>query len=360
MAVMEERYETGFIYKYWSNFKNIIIDGLAVGVINTLIAVVLTVIGPIESFLIVFLMVHFVGAAISFIILLSLLLFKPRTWLLFFLITGIDIFCGVFVGMQMGIWVLHFFFNITLDWQKNNLNIQAMIAGVIIGSVMLYSVITKIRLKYRNAMIEMEKIKRLTVEKESLLANLRMLQAQIEPHFLFNTLSNILSLIDTKPDKGKSILLNLTKYLRTSLSRTLPEKNTLSQEISMIQAYLDIQKIRMDERLHYQIDVPDNLWQHAFPPMLMQPLVENAIKHGLEPNVEGGSILIKVTQESNRLRIEITDTGLGFSDLDKPGLGIANVRARIGLLFGAEGRLIIEENNPHGIRATIEVPVIDL
>lgn len=128
----------------------------------------------------------------------------------------------------------------------------------------------------------------------------------------------------------------------------------------MIQVYLDIQKIRMDERLHYQIDVPDNLWQHAFPPMLMQPLVENAIKHGLEPNVEGGSILIKVTQESNRLRIEITDTGLGFSDLDKPGLGIANVRARIGLLFGAEGRLIIEENNPHGIRATIEVPVIDL
>ena len=114
-------------------------------------------------------------------------------------------------------------------------------------------------------MIEQEKTRRTAMEKEYLSANLRMLQAQIEPHFLFNTLSNILSLIDTRPDKGKSMLLDLTKYLRTSLSRTLPEKTTLSQEISMIKAYLNIQKIRMDDRLNYKIDVPDNIWQHYFP-----------------------------------------------------------------------------------------------
>jgi LytS/YehU family sensor histidine kinase len=169
-----------------------------------------------------------------------------------------------------------------------------------------------------------------------------------------------LSLIDTKPDKGKAMLLDLTNYLRTSLSRTLPEKTTLSQEISMIKAYLDIQKIRMDERLSYKIDVPNDLMQHSFPPMLLQPLVENAIKHGLEPKVEGGEIVIRATQENNLLKIEVADTGLGFSDFDKPRVGIANVRERLGLLFGEKGRLIIEENKPHGVRAIIEVPINDL
>jgi LytS/YehU family sensor histidine kinase len=209
-------------------------------------------------------------------------------------------------------------------------------------------------------MIKEEKTRSTDMEKENLSANLKVLQAQIEPHFLFNTLSNILSLIDTKPDKGKAMLLDLTNYLRTSLSRTLPEKTTLSQEISMIKAYLDIQKIRMDERLSYKIDVPNDLMQHSFPPMLLQPLVENAIKHGLEPKVEGGEIVIRATQENNLLKIEVADTGLGFSDFDKPRVGIANVRERLGLLFGEKGRLIIEENKPHGVRAIIEVPINDL
>jgi sensor histidine kinase YesM len=112
--------------------------------------------------------------------------------------------------------------------------------------------------------------------------------------------------------------------------------------------------------LNYKIDVPDNLWQHSFPPMLLQPLVENAIKHGLEPKVEGGEIVIRAIEENNFLKIEVADTGLGFSDLDKSGLGITNVRERLGLLFGAKGRLIIEENKPHGVRTTIEVPVSEL
>jgi len=200
----------------------------------------------------------------------------------------------------------------------------------------------------------------MAVEKESILANLKMLQAQIEPHFLFNTLSNILSLIDTKPEKGKSMLLDLTKYLRTSLSRTLPENTTLSQGIAMIKVYLDIQKIRMDERLNYKIDVSNNIGQYSFPPMLLQPLVENAIKHGLEPKVDGGEIIIRATEKNKVLKIEVADTGLGFSDLDKPGVGIANVRERLGLLFGDKGRLIIEENKPQGVRAIIEVPTSDL
>ena len=235
-----------------------------------------------------------------------------------------------------------------------------MLSAIMFSGAALYFFISKTRLRLRNEMIEQERIKRMALEKESLSANLRMLQAQIEPHFLFNTLSNIVSLIDTQPAKGKSMLLDLTKYLRTSLSRTLPKKTTLDQEIEMIQAYLNIQKIRMDERLNFIIDVPENLRQLSFPPMLLQPLVENAIKHGLEPKVEGGKILISAAEENSLMRIEVADTGMGFSDLNKSGVGIANVRERLALLYGEKGRLMIEENKPHGVRATIEVPTNDL
>lgn len=357
---MEQQYETEFIFKYWLKFKNILMDGIIIGIANTTFALAATIIGPFKDFLPNFIMAHSMGIAVSLAILFSLLIFRPRTWKLFLFIAGIDICFGLFVGLQISFTILRYFFNIALNWQTQNLGPQAIIAGMMASSVILYFLITKIRLRYRNEMIEREKIKRMAVEKESILANLRMLQAQIEPHFLFNTLSNILSLIDTKPDKGKSMLLDLTKYLRTSLSRTLPEKTTLSQEISMIRVYLDIQKIRMDERLNYKIDVSNNVGQHSFPPMLLQPLVENAIKHGLEPKVDGGEILIRAIQENNLLKIEVADTGLGFSDFDKPGVGIINVQERLGLLFGEKGRLVIEENKPHGVRATIEVPINDL
>ena len=128
----------------------------------------------------------------------------------------------------------------------------------------------------------------------------------------------------------------------------------------MIESYLNIQKIRMDERLSYKIYVPDKIREYSFTPMLLQPLVENAIKYGLEPKEEGGEIIIRATEDNDILKIEVADTGLGFSGLDKAGVGISNVQKRLGLLFGEKGRLTMEENNPHGVRAIIEVPVNDL
>lgn len=359
-ALTETRYETEFILKYWSTFKNILADGVIIGTVNTFIAYVFTLISPLKSFLVTLVMVHSLGIAISFLVLGSLWILRPRTWTRFLLIAGLDICGGVFVGLKTGMATLEHILAIPVDWHTNNLFGQALIAGILISSVMLYSFIAKIRLHYRNEMLTQEKIKRLAIEKESLSAHLRMLQAQIEPHFLFNTLSNIISLMDTQPEKGKAMLLNLTQYLRTSLSRTLPEKTTLSQEMSMIKAYLDIQKIRMDERLHYQIDVPEDLWQHPFPPMLLQPLVENAVKHGLEPKVDGGKIIIKATRQHDLLKIDVADTGSGFSDFDQPNVGLANVQKRLHLLFGEKGRLIIQENHPQGVRAVIEVPIHDV
>ncbi len=357
---MEQQYKTDFVYKYWSDFKNVFIDFNINLIICTLIALALTIIGPLKDFLINFILVQTVGMTGSAAVFFSLFIIRPRTWKVFWIIAVIDLCCAAFMGLLIGIFILQYFFNIPLDWRANNFGLQAFTAGLIFSFIDLYFFITKIRMQYHNKLIEREKTRRMATEKEYLSAKLKMLQAQIEPHFLFNTLSNILSLIDTQPDKGKSMLLDLTQYLRTSLSRTLPEKTTLSQEISMIQSYLDIQKIRMDERLNYKLDVPDNLWQHPFPPMLLQPLVENALKHGLEPKVEGGEIMIRATRKYDFLRIEVADTGMGFSDLDKPHVGIANVRERLNLLFGEKGKLIIEENKPHGVRAIIEVPINDV
>jgi LytS/YehU family sensor histidine kinase len=130
--------------------------------------------------------------------------------------------------------------------------------------------------------------------------------------------------------------------------------------MDILKAYLNIQKIRMGARLHFRIDLPDAVRQHPFPPMLLQPLVENAIKHGLEPKMEGGEVMIKVTEETNLIRIEVVDTGNGLSSFQNTGVGIGNVRERIKLLFGEKGRLMLEENKPNGVRAIIEVPKDDV
>lgn len=222
--------------------------------------------------------------------------------------------------------------------------------------MVFYVFFSKDRLRVTKALIQQERITRLSSEKEALEATLRLLQAQIEPHFLFNTLSNVLSLIDTDPARGKAMLSDLIHYLRTSLSRTLPATTTLDQEMDMCRTYLNIQKVRMGERLRFEIDLPEALRQHPFPPMLIQPLVENAVKHGLEPKVEGGTILVEAAEAGGYVSITVADTGDGISAYEQGGIGIGNVRERLRLLFGDKGRLILEEHKPHGVKAIIEVP----
>jgi len=356
---MEQKCVNEIDSEYYLTGKHIIIDFFYTIVISTAIALVLALSNPGTQFFISFIISQSFGLTICTIILLMFQVFKPRRWLTLILITFTGVSCGSIIGLNIAFFIIKKMLSIALNWPMKQ-TLQIMLSAIMFSGAALYFFITKSKLRHRNEMIEQERIKRMALEKESLSANLRMLQAQIEPHFLFNTLSNILSLIDTQPAKGKSMLLDLTKYLRTSLSRTLPEKTTLDQEIEMINAYLDIQKIRMDERLNFKIDVPDNMRKQSFPPMLLQPLVENAIKHGLEPKVEGGEIMISAAEKNNLMRIEVVDTGMGFSDFNKSGVGIANVRERLVLLFGEKGRLLIEENKPHGVRATIEVPVNDL
>jgi len=284
-------------------------------------------------------------------------LYKPKedNRLSLVLILISSVIGGTIIAYQMSPFILRRFSSIK-PLTQSGFTFQDYIFGLVIGGTGTYFFYSIAQLKAVRKAAEKERISRLASEKAVIESNLRLLQAQIEPHFLFNTLSNILSLIDTEPAKGKSMLMDLTRYLRTSLSRTLPETTTLGQEIETIKAYLNIQKIRLGDRLNLTIDVPANLAQHPFPPMLLQPLVENAVKHGLEPKVEGGEIRITVAEQGESIRLEVADTGLGFTSFNDPGVGIANVRERINLIYGEKGRLILEANKPNGVRAIIEAP----
>ena len=187
-------------------------------------------------------------------------------------------------------------------------------------------------------------------------ANLRALQAQIEPHFLFNTLANVTSLIHTKPDDAKRMLEDFIAYLRATLAATREQHSTLGGEFEMMKNFLSILKIRMGERLQVHLDLPSELHNAAIPPMLLQPLIENAIKHGLEPKLEGGSIALTAARDDDSVRIFIVDTGSGFSNKRSNGIGLKNVRERIEKLYGARGSVLIEENLPGGTKVMVTIP----
>ena len=152
------------------------------------------------------------------------------------------------------------------------------------------------------------------------------------------------------------MLENFIAYLRTSLATTRETETNLGQDFELMRRYLAILQIRMGDRLQVDISVPPTLSQFKLPPMLIQPLVENAIKHGLEPKVEGGLLSLRATQVGDMVRIEIADTGMGFQNTTSGGIGLLNVRERLAMLFGDRGALSVEDNQPCGTRIVVTLP----
>jgi len=187
-------------------------------------------------------------------------------------------------------------------------------------------------------------------------ARLALLQAQIEPHFLFNTLANIHSLIKVDPDKASLILEQLNSYLRSSLRRTREVATTVSEELELIEALLGIAAARLGARLEYTISAPQDLRSRSLPPLLLQPLVENAIRHGIEPAIAGGKIEVEVTEKDGTLELTVKDTGVGLNENAPQGVGLANVRARLASLYGDNGKLALYTNAPQGVIAKLIVP----
>ncbi|MBL8517175.1 MAG: histidine kinase [Betaproteobacteria bacterium] len=241
--------------------------------------------------------------------------------------------------------------------QRPSWLIGIAINSVIISLIILAIYTARERKILEEMALEKERARFAEVEKSATLANLRMLQAQIEPHFLFNTLANVTSLIHPAPDTAKQMLESFITYLRGSLAASREETTTLAREFKLMRDFLGILKIRMGERLQVEIDLPDDLADLPVPPMLIQPLVENAIKHGLEPKMEGGLLTLQAHKDGANIRIVIADTGLGFSGATSSGVGLRNVRERIKALFGDAGKLSIEENAGGGTRVVVMLPM---
>ena len=234
----------------------------------------------------------------------------------------------------------------------------------------LGSVLVKVTYKGRmqaevKAAVATETAEAESLRRQVLEARMAMMQAQVEPHFLFNTLASIDHLIEFDPKRASQMQRNLISLLRASMPTMRTQTDTglrpLDLELNVVRPYLEILKVRMEERLTTDIDVPDGLLSAEFPPMMVQTLVENSIKHGLEPKAEGGHLAVKAEIRHGKLCVTVSDTGLGFAgaaggETAGTGVGLANIRERLSLLYGSKGTLTIANNPVGGTIVTITVP----
>jgi sensor histidine kinase YesM len=265
-------------------------------------------------------------------------------------------------GVYIGYWIS----SVVLGWS----DLQAMlltargVLGIALISVVLSSIVFAILLPRERAaraqmLVAQEQARVAAAERETTIARMQLLEAQVEPHFLYNTMAHVVSLIDAEPAAAKGMLERLIVLLRSTAGAG-NGGGTLQAQADHLRAYLDILALRMGPRLGWTIDISPELAALPMPPMLLQPVVENAIKHGLEPKVEGGRVAIAARRDGSRLLLTVTDTGLGFRERrasDSTGLGLANLRARLATLFGATAALTIEDNAPAGTRVTIALPM---
>ena len=188
-------------------------------------------------------------------------------------------------------------------------------------------------------------------------AKLSALQAQVEPHFLYNTLASVQALTEVDPQRANEMTGHLIQYLRNALPKMRESVSTVGQEVELVRAYLNILQMRMGKRLTFAIDVPAELMELPFPPLMLPSLVENAIKHGLEPQREGGEVRISAELAGERLRMVVADTGRGFAEtVGGTGVGLANIRERLAAMYGDKAALTLEPREPHGVVAVIEIP----
>lgn len=262
---------------------------------------------------------------------------------------------GVLIGYALGLSIMG------VDVPKLVVERPTLPLGIVLFSIVVSAIVyrhyaNKAALAEAQAEQARERARSTELERQAVTSKLKALQAQIEPHFLFNTLANVVSLIDTEPAQARRMLERLIELLRSSLAASRADRATLGQESALLAAYLDILKVRMGNRLDYILDIPSELTSAHLPPLTLQPLVENAIRHGLEPKVDGGTVQVRAQALEGRLMVEVEDDGQGFRPGAGAGVGLDNVRDRLASQYGDGARLVIEEARP-GTRIRITLPL---
>lgn len=264
--------------------------------------------------------------------------------------------------------------NFSMYMSASGIGLIILTVSVCVGATLFFwNISTLAELRNQAAT---ERARAVAVEKQALQAQLQMLQAQIEPHMLFNTLATLQSLIGLDPARAQQMLDRLIHFLRASLSSSRIEKTTLAQEFSLMEAYLELMSLRMGSRLSFDLQLPAALRDTVIAPMLLQPLVENAIKHGLEPKIEGGRVEVSAHRQGQLLLLDVSDTGLGLAvglaasiaDVEQLAptgqvhqighIGLSNIHERLQALYGSQASLTVKPKLPYGVIAQLQLPIL--
>lgn len=248
-----------------------------------------------------------------------------------------------------------------LPWWKDKLYLAGLakitVYGLLVAPWMaIAALLRQIRGEAQRQALAFE-LERSRYERNALDARLRLLQAQVEPHFLFNTLANVRELVEAGSPQAATVLGSLIAYLRAAVPRLHGPAATLGQELELVRAYLEVMHMRMPDRLRYALHADPAVLELDCPPMTLLTLVENAVRHGIDPSEEGGRIEVRAELRDGRCRLQVTDTGVGLHEAgDGLGTGLANLRERLRLAHGDDARLSLIELQPHGVLAQIEFP----
>jgi len=200
-------------------------------------------------------------------------------------------------------------------------------------------------------------LERSELERQALGARLRLVQAQVEPHFLFNTLANVRELVETGSPRASIVLGSLITYLRAAVPRLHDAAATMGQELELVRAYLEVMQMRMPDRMQFTLHADAEAQALFCPPMTLLTLVENAVRHGIDPGEDGGRIEVRVTLRQGRCLAQVIDTGVGLQPAgDSLGTGLTTLRERLQLTFGHDAQLRLSEVVPHGVCAELEFP----
>ena len=262
---------------------------------------------------------------------------------------GMWIASGVVGGGQMQSWIL----------QPRNITVMSLVS-MFISCILLLIYIPRERAARAEAAMALDQVRVSAAEKTAALAQMQLLEAQIEPHFLYNTLAHIDSMIESDPRTARGMLARLIALLRATAAAAT-DTATLSRQVEWTRAYLELLQMRMGSRLKWTIDVDAGVRDAVVPPAILQPLVENAVKHGLEPKLAGGDVTITAHRAGTGLDLCVADTGDGFSatrdNARSTGIGLANLRARLQTLYGSDASMTIADNAPSGSRVTLHLPI---
>ncbi|MFD2367051.1 sensor histidine kinase [Pseudoduganella sp. GCM10020061] len=247
-----------------------------------------------------------------------------------------------------------------IDYIIGELPMVALRVGVTTGAAMSVLLLLLTWIRVRQSEMEAQQLQaeaeRERLGREVSESQLRLLRAQIEPHFLFNTLGAVQQLAEQGAPRAAELTANLIDFLRASMTEMRSDQVLLSSEFALVESYLKVMKTRLGDRLTFSVSLPEPLAAVSVPSMILLTLVENAIKHGIEPSLRGGDVTVSAHHEGDRIRIRVEDTGIGMNALPGGGNGLENVRRRLQLAHGDAAALELHDGHGNGFVADILIP----